>query len=346
MTHGLFRSSILVVVALLSLKMTIAWNNGPRVSFILGPPLAGKGTQASLLVGEFDAVHLSAGDLLREERESGSETAELIESYITKGAIVPVAITLELIKSAMNKSGGNRFLIDGFPRNQDNLEGWIDAMPDVIVDNVLFLDCDKDELVKRMHLRSKEFGRSDDNPDTLKKRLETFKESTLPVVNVFRDQGKVIAVNGGGRSINEVYVDVSKCIRDCIEREIVEINAKLIECADRNEWQTYRSLTDEQCTCVGAVLKGEVFEDGGLLGSSCEEDASLSEIGTPCVQVNGKVCVISYSRRKGEELFDESRVWMNNHGHWKQIHYHRSSSLSVGSSSAAEKMQDMFRLSM
>ena len=94
-----------------------------RVSFVLGGPAAGKSTQCQKLVEEYGCVHLSAGDLLREERASGSETAELIESYIKEGAIVPVEITLNLIKKAMEQSTANRFLIDGFPRNEDNLQG-------------------------------------------------------------------------------------------------------------------------------------------------------------------------------------------------------------------------------
>lgn len=134
----------------------------PSVLFVLGGPGAGKGTQCAKLVEEFGYVHLSAGDLLREERASGSPDAELIESFIREGKIVPVSglsrqlagvvavarcccskllllphhpvpaclvhlqveITVKLLKKAMTKSGGSKFLIDGFPRNHDNLDGW------------------------------------------------------------------------------------------------------------------------------------------------------------------------------------------------------------------------------
>lgn len=99
----------------------------PRVVFVLGGPGAGKGTQCAKLVDEFGFVHLSAGDLLRRERDSGSEKAELIKSYIKEGQIVPVAITVGLIKSEMQtqmKDGKFVFVIDGFPRNYDNLTGW------------------------------------------------------------------------------------------------------------------------------------------------------------------------------------------------------------------------------
>lgn len=99
----------------------------PEVVFILGGPGAGKGTLCRYIVERYGYVHLSAGDLLREERvKPGSEYGELIETHIRNGTIVPVEITCSLIDRAMQTSGNPhcRFLIDGFPRNQDNLDGW------------------------------------------------------------------------------------------------------------------------------------------------------------------------------------------------------------------------------
>ena len=189
---------------------------GLRVSFILGAPLAGKGTQASLLVKEFDDLaHISAGDVLREERETGSQLAELIESYIKEGSIVPVKITLDLIRKKMEKSEGksNKFLIDGFPRNLDNYNGWMSAMGDVTVDSVLFIECPKEEIIKRMHIRAQEFGRSDDNLETLEKRLLTFQESTLPVVDIFQKMGLVDRIDAGSRPIDDVYKEVEETLR-------------------------------------------------------------------------------------------------------------------------------------
>ena len=87
--------------------------------FVLGGPGSGKGTMCTNLVNEYGFVHLSAGDLLREERDSGSQQAELINQIILEGKIVPVEITVNLIKKAMLKNGweAQKFLIDGFPRN-------------------------------------------------------------------------------------------------------------------------------------------------------------------------------------------------------------------------------------
>ena len=99
----------------------------PEVVFILGGPGAGKGTLCHYIVEHYGYVHLSAGDLLREERAKPcSEYGELIETHIRNGTIVPVEITCSLIDRAMQTSENphHRFLIDGFPRNQDNLDGW------------------------------------------------------------------------------------------------------------------------------------------------------------------------------------------------------------------------------
>ena len=88
------------------------------VVFILGGPGSGKGTQCELIVKKFNYVHLSAGDLLREERKTpGSEYGEIIQKRIDNGQIVPSEITVSLLKKAMEQSPSNKFLIDGFPRN-------------------------------------------------------------------------------------------------------------------------------------------------------------------------------------------------------------------------------------
>ncbi|CAN0565377.1 unnamed protein product, partial [Ectocarpus sp. 12 AP-2014] len=95
----------------------------PPVVFVLGGPGSGKGTQCERLAKEYGYVHLSAGELLRQERASGSSDGQLIDDYIAEGRIVPVAISLALLRKAMETSEPHsRFLIDGFPRNRDNIE--------------------------------------------------------------------------------------------------------------------------------------------------------------------------------------------------------------------------------
>jgi len=163
------------------------------VVFVLGGPGSGKGTQCANMVRDYGYIHLSAGDLLRAERNSGSEQADLINSYIKEGKIVPVEITVGLIKKAMEDSGGRKFLIDGFPRNIDNLEGWFRVMPDdeVTVQMVLFFDCPEDTMTERLLNRGKTSGRIDDNMEAIRKRFRTFYNESMPVVAMFKKYGIV-----------------------------------------------------------------------------------------------------------------------------------------------------------
>jgi len=92
-----------------------------------------------------------AGELLRQERLSGSDDGKIIDKIINDGKIVPVAITIKLIKDAILKSNNDLFLIDGFPRNQDNLSGWEENMTNICdVEATIFIDCPEEELQKRL----------------------------------------------------------------------------------------------------------------------------------------------------------------------------------------------------
>ncbi|KAK6172018.1 hypothetical protein SNE40_018420 [Patella caerulea] len=144
-----------------------------NVMFVLGGPGAGKGTQCQKIEQEFGYVHLSAGDLLRAERKRDeSEYKDEIEEHIRKGSIVPVEITCALLQKAMKESGKKHFLIDGFPRNKDNLDGWNNTMQGIAeVERVIFFDCHVDTCVERCLRRGKTSGRADDNKESLEKRF-------------------------------------------------------------------------------------------------------------------------------------------------------------------------------
>jgi len=124
------------------------------------------------IVEKYGYVHLSAGDLLRAERQRpGSQYGEIIETYIKQGKIVPVEITCTLLQNAMKESGKEVFLIDGFPRNEDNLTGWNRQVGDQAnVKCVLFFECPDNVCIERCLDRGKTSGRIDDNEETLKQR--------------------------------------------------------------------------------------------------------------------------------------------------------------------------------
>lgn len=184
-----------------------------NVIFVLGGPGAGKGTQCENIVREFGYVHLSAGDLLREERQRpGSQFGEEIDTHIKNGTIVPVQITCSLLKRAMESSGKDRFLIDGFPRNQDNLDGWNKEMSDVAtVIRVLFFNCPEQVCVERCLSRGKTSGRTDDNEESLKKRIKTYNESTMLIIEHYRKLDLVSEINAGN-SPDAVFEDVKKVL--------------------------------------------------------------------------------------------------------------------------------------
>lgn len=170
----------------------------PQVVFVLGAPGSGKGTQCSMISKEYDYVHLSAGDLLREERQRpGSEYGEMIEEKIRNGEIVPVEVTCSLLHKAMQKSGKERFLIDGFPRNQDNMDGWERVMSDKTkLLFVLFFECSREICTERCLRRGAAgSGRSDDNIESLKKRFNTYLNDTMPIINYYDKLGLVRRIN-------------------------------------------------------------------------------------------------------------------------------------------------------
>ncbi|XP_061860203.1 UMP-CMP kinase isoform X2 [Colius striatus] len=165
-------------------------------------------------IEKYGYTHLSAGDLLRDERKRpGSQYGELIENYIKEGEIVPVEITISLLKRAMDQtmaanSQKNKFLIDGFPRNEDNLQGWnktMDGKADVSF--VLFFDCDNEICIGRCLERGKSSGRSDDNRESLEKRIHTYLQSTKPIIDLYERMGKVRKVDAS-KSVDEVFEKV------------------------------------------------------------------------------------------------------------------------------------------
>ncbi|CAE7891750.1 Ak5, partial [Symbiodinium sp. KB8] len=174
----------------------------PRVVFVLGGPGVGKGTQCARIARDYGYVHLSAGDLLRAEIARGSPEGKEINAAIKDSRIVPVRTTLRLLKHAMWAVGGDRFLVDGFPRAIDNAEAWEAELGEP--EGVLYFHAPVEVLQQRLAGRSETSQRVDDNPDTIAKRFTTFEEVTFPVIKHYAKSGKVWQVDASG-SADEVY---------------------------------------------------------------------------------------------------------------------------------------------
>lgn len=142
----------------------------------------------------------------------------MINDYITQGKIVPVEITCQLLKKGMEKNGwaASKFLIDGFPRNQDNYDGWTRVMGDLVeTPFILYFDADEETMINRIMERSKTSGRNDDTIEVLQKRFNTFKQETMPIVEKYEKEGKVKTVDAM-RTVEEVYADVKKAFEGFI----------------------------------------------------------------------------------------------------------------------------------
>lgn len=174
------------------------------IVFVLGGPGSGKGTQCAKLVEDFGIVHLSAGDLLRAHMKSGSPDGNMVAEMIKDGQIVPSKVTNGLLEAAMAASSKQRFLIDGFPRNDENRAAFEKDTGEEPA-FVLFFDCPEDIMTQRLLGRNE--GRTDDNIETIKKRFAVFMESSLPVIDHYEARGKVRRINAN-RSAEEVYEEV------------------------------------------------------------------------------------------------------------------------------------------
>ncbi|KAF2149825.1 UMP-CMP kinase [Myriangium duriaei CBS 260.36] len=186
------------------------------VIFVLGGPGAGKGTQCANLVRDYGFTHLSAGDLLRAEQDRpGSQFGDMIRTYIKEGTIVPMEVTIQLLENAMNeeikKSGNRLFLIDGFPRKMDQALKFEQAV--VPSKFTLFFDCPEKVMEERLLSRGKTSGRADDNLESIKKRFKTFEETSMPVVDMFEKEGRVVKVQATAAP-EKVYEDVQKQFRE------------------------------------------------------------------------------------------------------------------------------------
>jgi UMP-CMP kinase len=177
-----------------------------QVAFVLGGPGSGKGTQSAKLVEEFGVVHLSAGDLLRAHMKSGTPDGQMVADMIANGQIVPSSVTVSLLKEAMDASGKAQFLIDGFPRNEEN-RGAFESQTGIQPKFILFFDCPEDVMEKRLLSRNE--GRTDDNIETIRKRFRVFIESSMPVIEYYEKEGKVARITAD-RDPEEIYKEVRR----------------------------------------------------------------------------------------------------------------------------------------
>eukprot|EP00762_Andalucia_godoyi_P002667 ANDGO_03419.mRNA.1 Uridylate kinase len=199
------------LIALLENRRNQGASSGQHtIVFVLGGPGSGKGTLCSrLLDGTFRTklVHLSAGDLLREEQSRPeSQYGQLIQSYIAEGKIVPKEVTIGLLQRQIEqRKEPCTFLIDGFPRAMDQAVAFEDSVQKCKF--VLFLDCDEATMEARLLRRGETSGRIDDNAETIRKRFHTYVGQTMPVIEYFERDNRVRKVSAT-QTPDQVYAAV------------------------------------------------------------------------------------------------------------------------------------------
>ena len=186
-----------------------------KIIFVLGTPGAGKNTMCDMIKEKYQIYHFSCGDLLREAVQENAEEKDLINKYMKEGKIVPAKITCGLQKKTMIKNGKDYsyYLCDGFPRNEENLKGFLEVFGnecDII--GVLYLDCPKEEATKR--ILGRKGGRIDDNEETILKRFKVMEEETEPNLKNF-GFSKVYHINAG-KSPEIVFMEIDAVLKNLL----------------------------------------------------------------------------------------------------------------------------------
>lgn len=169
---------------------------------IFGAPGSGKGTQSEKLIEKYKLAHISTGDVLRAERDSGSELGRLAESYMSKGQLIPDELMIDILASVYDqkiKSGNcNGVIFDGFPRTIPQgtaLNEMLEERGEKIA-AVVSMDVPEEELITRLLKRGEVTGRTDDNHDTIKKRLDVYYNQTTPLKELYEKEGKLHSIQG------------------------------------------------------------------------------------------------------------------------------------------------------
>lgn len=209
---------------------------------LLGPPGAGKGTQAKKIAEKFAIPHISTGDMFRETAQSGSALGKKLQDFMSAGKLVTDEIVVEVVKARLSRPDTQAgFLLDGFPRTvfqAQELDKILSARKQKI-DVVLSITLEDEEIVKRLSSRrvcvscgasyntitqppksdsicdkcsGKVILRADDNPDTIRQRLKVYKDQTSPLIDYYSKQGSLKSVDGAGQ-VEEVFKGLCEFIK-------------------------------------------------------------------------------------------------------------------------------------
>lgn len=181
---------------------------------LFGAPGSGKGTQSDRLINEYGLHHISTGEVLRDHITRGTDLGRVADSYISKGQLIPDDLMIKVLEHVLDthpEETARGVIFDGFPRTIDQAK----ALKDMLgrrgqrLHAVVGLEVDESSLMDRMLRRGRETGRADDNPETIKKRLDVYHSQTSPLREYYINEGKYIPIDGNGK-VEDIFADIKK----------------------------------------------------------------------------------------------------------------------------------------
>ncbi len=181
---------------------------------IFGPPGSGKGTQSEKIIGHYGLMHISTGDILRNEINEGTDLGLTARKFIDRGELVPDNIIVGMLENRLTKCSNSKGVIfDGFPRTLEQAK----ALKEMLgkkgrnIDLLLNLEVENQELINRLLKRGETSGRTDDNLDTIEKRILVYENQTKPVIDFYKSEGCYKGIRGNG-SIDDIFNKISLAI--------------------------------------------------------------------------------------------------------------------------------------
>lgn len=183
------------------------------VILLVGPPGAGKGTQADILVEKFGWATLSTGEALRRHMKEGTPLGVEAQKFVNEGNLVPNETILGMLKEEMEAISAPYILLDGYPRNVDQAETLSGLSEKFQAKIAVHMDIDLEKLFSRIEKRYQDQGRADDQPEKFRNRLEVYDKETKPILEYYQQKGLYHRVDGDG-SIEEVNERIVNCLKE------------------------------------------------------------------------------------------------------------------------------------